>query len=81
MNHVSKPFMKYLNSISPNKAVNHVVDCLVHGEPDNEAWALMEACHGPDWACTPEDLPQLIIEALGHVYTLDPKGPALETGE
>lgn len=65
---VSPAFIKYLRSVSLNKAANHLVDCLHGDDPDSEAWLLMEACHGENWACKPEELPQKVVEAL--IYAL-----------
>lgn len=69
----SPSFVKYLKAIGPNKAVNHLVDCLINGEANNDAWVLMARAHGPDWQCSPKDLPQKIVDALVYIETLDLK--------
>lgn len=60
-------FEAYLLKISPIEAIQHILDCLVRGEPQNEAWALMTEFNGEDWSCDPAELPKLIARTLGEL--------------
>ena len=60
-------FIKYLMSVERRFAIKHVIDCLMNGEPDNEAWALMAEIHGEDWRCSPSRLPDYVNNALNEL--------------
>lgn len=57
-------FERWLLNQPRQVAVAHVMDCLISGDRDNAAWALMEAAHGPKWSCAPSELRQLVDEAI-----------------
>ena len=62
-------FAKWLLEQPRNQAVQHLMDCLQHGEATNNvAWELMEYFHG-DWTCEPNELPTFLYATLELLNT------------
>lgn len=57
-------FERYLLGLSREAATEHVLQCLVYGEPDSEAWILMEEFNGKKWKCPADEIRTLIGESL-----------------
>jgi hypothetical protein len=57
-------FENYLLTLPIRTAVDHIIQCLVSGESDNQAWGFMEEFNGPDWKCKPQDLHNVVGRSL-----------------
>lgn len=53
-------FSEYLKQLPLDTAATHFIECLIHGNKDNDAWHLMELTYGNDWSCKPSELRKLV---------------------
>lgn len=51
---------RYLLSIEPRDAIEHLLECLIYCDSDSEAWQIMAEYNGPDWRSHPKDIRRFI---------------------